>query len=74
MEFILDQRRSLIGRGPGVDLALDEPGLAREHASVEFTGSGFRVARVSSEAALTVRGVSVAEAELKSGDRTLRKK
>ena len=69
LEFILDQRRSLIGRGPGVDLALDEPSLEREHASVEFTGRGFRVARVSSEAALEVRGTSVAEAELKPGDR-----
>lgn len=69
LEFILDQRRSLIGRGPGVDLALDEPSLERVHAAVEFTERGFRVVPASADAELTVHGDPVDEARLKPGDR-----
>jgi pSer/pThr/pTyr-binding forkhead associated (FHA) protein len=43
MEHVLDQPRVRIGRGPGVDLALDHPSLEREHALLEFDGAGYRV-------------------------------
>ena len=43
MEHVLDQPRVRIGRGPGVDLALDHPSLEREHALLEFDGSGYRL-------------------------------
>ena len=43
MEHVLDQPRVRIGRGPGVDLALDHPSLDREHAVLEFDGTGYRL-------------------------------
>ena len=38
MEYVLDQPRVLIGRGPGVDLVLDES-LERVHAALDYDGS-----------------------------------
>jgi pSer/pThr/pTyr-binding forkhead associated (FHA) protein len=69
MEFVLDQRRSLIGRGPGVDLALDDPSLLREHAIVELKESGFVIRRADSEAALWVNGAELVAGVLKPLDR-----
>jgi pSer/pThr/pTyr-binding forkhead associated (FHA) protein len=69
MEFMLDQRRSLIGRGPGVDLALDDPSLAREHAIVELKESGFVIRRSDPDAPLYVNGAALAASVLKPLDR-----
>ena len=60
MEYRLDQRRTALGRGPGVDLALDDLTLRCRHALVEFRGSGFELRDFDDE----TRGV-----ELKDGDR-----
>ena len=63
LEYRLDQPRTAVGRGPGVDLALDDASLRTRHALVEYLGGGFvlRHADVESEANGTL--------ELKDGDR-----
>ena len=63
LEYRLDQPRTAVGRGPGVDLALDDESLRTRHALVEYRGGGFvlRHADVESEA---THGL-----ELKDGDR-----
>jgi pSer/pThr/pTyr-binding forkhead associated (FHA) protein len=43
MEYRLDQPRTALGRGPGVDLALDDAALRRRHALVLFHDSGFEL-------------------------------
>jgi hypothetical protein len=68
MEFVVESRRSLIGRGPGVDLALDHPSLAREHAELEFCEDGIQL-RARHAAPTRVNGAAVASAKLKPGDR-----
>ncbi|HKC51429.1 MAG TPA: FHA domain-containing protein [Myxococcota bacterium] len=64
MEYRLDQPRTAVGRGPGVDLALDDASLRTRHALVEFRGGGFvlSAADVESESTPGAR-------ELKDGDR-----
>jgi len=59
MEYRLDQPRTALGRGPGVDLALDDAELRCRHALVLFRGSGFELRDFDGEAS----GV-----ELKNGD------
>ena len=59
MEYGLDQPRTALGRGPGVDLALDDPTLRCQHALVEYRGSGFELRDFDCE----TRGI-----ELKDGD------
>jgi predicted component of type VI protein secretion system len=41
MEYRLDQGRTALGRGPGVDLALDDATIRRRHALVEFRSGHF---------------------------------
>ncbi|MBM4336448.1 MAG: FHA domain-containing protein [Deltaproteobacteria bacterium] len=61
MEYRLDQSRTALGRGPGVDLALDDAGMRCQHALVEFRSGHFALRDLAS---------SDPEAlELKDGDR-----
>lgn len=70
MEHVLDQKRVLIGRGPGVDLALREHSLKRVHACIEFQGDGYRLRHLSDQ---ELHGSAPAEGdpgqELKHEDR-----
>lgn len=69
IEFALDQVRVTLGRGPGVDLCLDDPEMSREHASIEFAGGRFVICSLGEERALLVNGGETRRAELKSEDR-----
>ena len=66
---MLDQRRVTLGRGPGVDLALDDPSLAREHAVLEFAEQGFRLRGFRDDSEITLNGGPVRLATLKPNDR-----
>jgi len=68
-EFILDQEMRTIGRGPGVDLAFDNPDMSRQHAVIEFAGGGFRVRDLGSTNGTVVNGAPAQTAELQHGDR-----
>ena len=61
MEYRLDQRRTALGRGPGVDLALDDASLRCRHALVEFRAGHFVLCDFDGE--------DPAALELKDGDR-----
>ena len=69
MEHVLDQRRVTLGRGPGVDLALDDESLAWEHAELEFIEGGFRLRRLSETAETRLNGGPIEVAALKPNDR-----
>ena len=49
LEYRLDQPRTAVGRGPGVDLALDDASLRTRHALVEFSGRGFVLSTADTE-------------------------
>jgi predicted component of type VI protein secretion system len=68
MEYVLDQRAVRVGRGPGVDLAIDDPSLQTVHARIEFENGAFRVHAVAPEAQLLLNGGSVTSGELKADD------
>lgn len=71
MEHTLDQPRVLIGRGPGVDLAVDEPSLERVHAVLEFDGGGYRLREPAVDGSVDAHDDEsrALECELKDGDR-----
>ncbi|HKQ61657.1 MAG TPA: FHA domain-containing protein [Candidatus Polarisedimenticolaceae bacterium] len=66
--FALDRERTIVGRGPGVDRAFDDPAMSRQHAAIEFFGSGFRLRDLGSTNGVTVNGHVVQTAELHHGD------
>lgn len=69
MEYVLDQRRISIGRGPGVDLAIDDASLACQHAVLEFSQGAFVLRRLAEQAEIQVNGRAVRKATLKPTDR-----
>ncbi len=68
-EYTLDQSCVRIGRGPGVDLALDGEGLSREHVILEFQDGAYRLRASDAASPVLVNGASTRVAELKPGDR-----
>jgi pSer/pThr/pTyr-binding forkhead associated (FHA) protein len=68
-EFLLEKERVTLGRGPGVDLPLDDASVSHQHAALELAGAGFRVRDLGSTNGLRVNGSRVSSADLKHGDR-----
>jgi pSer/pThr/pTyr-binding forkhead associated (FHA) protein len=68
-EYAIDRTQVTMGRGPGVDLAFDDPSMSREHAALELVPDAFRIRDLGSTNGLTVNGSPCEVAKLKHGDR-----
>jgi pSer/pThr/pTyr-binding forkhead associated (FHA) protein len=68
-EYVIDRERMIVGRGPGVDFAFDDPDMSRQHASIECTEDGPGIRDLGSTNGLFVNGTAVQSAELENGDR-----
>ena len=66
--FRIERERTIVGRGPGVDRAFDDPSMSRQHAAIEFSGRGFRIRDLGSTNGILVNGAAVKTAELHHGD------
>jgi len=64
----INRERVIVGRGPGVDRAFDDPSMSRQHAAIEFSGAGFRIRDLGSTNGILVNGSAVQAAELHHGD------
>jgi pSer/pThr/pTyr-binding forkhead associated (FHA) protein len=67
--FTIDRERVLVGRGPGVDHAFADPAMSRQHAAIEFCGTGFRIRDLGSTNGTLLNGTAVQSAEMSHGDR-----
>ncbi len=68
LEYELDQGAVRLGRGPGVDLAIDDPSMEREHAVLEFHTGAFWLCSVAREAPTLLNGGAITRQELKHQD------
>lgn len=68
-ELILEKPRTIVGRGPGVDIAIDDSAMSRQHMAVELLDGQFQVRDLGSTNGLMLNGRVVAAAELQDGDR-----
>ncbi len=66
LQIQLDQGHVTLGRGPGVDIALDDPALSRVHAELCFTGESFELHEDLGEPML---GAAPTRRQLQAGDR-----
>ena len=68
-EHPLDQEKLVLGRGPGVDVQLDDSEMSSQHAAVEWSGEGFRICDLGSTNGTFVNGRPVRACDLAAGDR-----
>lgn len=68
-EYALEWDGVTLGRGPGVDLAVDDSCMSQEHAVLELSHEGFRLRDLGSTNGIVVNGDAVQAWDLKHGDR-----
>ena len=67
-EFSIAQQKTVIGRGPGVDLTFVDPAMSSEHAAIEMQLDGCRARDLASTNGMRVNGSPTLLADLKHGD------
>ena len=68
-EHAVERPRWLVGRGPGVDAAFDDPEMSQRHMRIEFAHGRFHAIDLDSTNGTRVNGIGVTSAELAHGDR-----
>lgn len=68
-EHVLERSGVTLGRGPEVDIVVDDDSMSRQHVAFDCGAEGFRVRDLGSTNGMTVNGSRVAAADLKHGDR-----
>ena len=68
-EHVLAGERVVMGRGPGVDITLEDDSISRQHAVLALEGDGWHVQDMGSTNGLEVNGAAVAATPLKHGDK-----
>ena len=69
LEFPLEQQRTTLGRGPGVDVAIPDVCMSRQHAAIDYTQNGFRIQDLGSTNGVVLDGKPVQVGMLSHGSR-----
>ena len=68
-EYEIQENGMTVGRGPGVDITLQDQAMSKTHAAFEPAANGVRVRDMGSTKGIAVNGSRVDAADLKHGDR-----
>jgi len=68
-EWELTQARTLLGRGPAVDIAIEDATMSRQHAAFEIASDGVHARDLGSTNGIRVNGEKVDTSSLSHGDR-----
>lgn len=68
-EHVVERPHWLVGRGPGVDAAFDDPEMSQRHLRIEYSRGRFHAIDLDSTNGTRVNGTGVSSAELSHGDR-----
>ena len=68
-EHVVERPHWLVGRGPGVDAAFEDPEMSQRHLRIEFSRGRFHAIDLDSTNGTRVNGTGVSAAELAHGDR-----
>ncbi len=68
-EHVVARPRWLLGRGPDVDAAFDDPVMSQRHLAIEFSRGRFHATDLESTNGTRVNGTDIATSELVHGDR-----
>jgi len=67
-EYTISTSRTVIGRGTGSDIIVDDPAVSRMHAAIEFSESRFVLRDLGSKNGTFLDGKSINETGLAHGD------
>ncbi len=67
-EYTITTGRTVIGRGTGADIIVDDPAVSRMHAAIEFSKSKFVLKDLGSSNGTFLGGKSIKETGLGHGD------
>ncbi len=67
--FNIDRERVTMGRGPGVDFAVDNPEMSRQHAAIEYSARNFQIRDLGSTNGIFINGKHVQAGAIRHGDR-----
>jgi pSer/pThr/pTyr-binding forkhead associated (FHA) protein len=68
-EIELSGSRTIVGRGPGVDVTIPDEAMSRQHFAIEATSEGFRLHDLASTNGVLLNEKAVESATLEHGDR-----
>jgi predicted component of type VI protein secretion system len=68
-EYTISMGRTVIGRGTGADIIIDDPAVSRMHAAIEFMKTKFVLKDLGSANGTLLDGKSINEADLSHGSR-----
>lgn len=68
-EYELSRSRTILGRGPAVDIAIEDSTMSRQHAAFEIGADGVHARDLGSTNGIRVNGESVDATTLEHGDR-----
>jgi len=66
--YVLAKPTAVIGRDPAADIFLDNPGVSRQHATIEVSDSSLLLRDLASANGTLVNGERTNRCELKNGD------
>jgi pSer/pThr/pTyr-binding forkhead associated (FHA) protein len=69
MEYLLEQRRTTLGRSAQVEIHIDDPSISAEHVAFELGSDGFGIRDLASTNGVRVNGSDILAIPLKHGDR-----
>jgi hypothetical protein len=70
VRYEIDKERFVVGRsGPASDLAIDDPGVSRQHAVIERTGRRYYLVDMGSTNGIEFEGERIARKQIADGDR-----
>ena len=67
-EYSITTSRTVIGRGTGADIIVDDPAVSRMHTAIEFSDAKFLLKDLGSKNGTFLGGRSINEATLAHGD------
>lgn len=67
-EYSITSSRTVLGRGTGSDIIIDDPAVSRMHSSIEFVNNAFILRDLESMNGTLVEGKSIKQSALGNGD------
>lgn len=68
VEYSITSGRTVLGRGEGADIIIDDPAVSRMHASIEYTKGGFVLKDIGSTNGTIMGGRQIRQADITHGD------